>query len=69
MDKKILIYGVVVLAVIAVAVTIVVYRQKPVGLSTGTPAQLSEGKSSSAEIEKDIEAKGGRGRRFVEDAG
>lgn len=69
MNKKVLIYVVVALAVIVAGFAVVMYKQKAAGLATGTPAGMSQEKSSSAELESDIEAKGGRGRRYVEDAG
>lgn len=69
MNKKVLIYGILFLAVAAIAFAIAICRPKTVGLSTGTPSQLSQGKTSSAELEDNIEAKGVRGRRYIEDAG
>lgn len=69
MNKKVWIYVVLALVVIIAGFAVVMYKQKCAGLATGTPSQLSQGKTSSAELEDNIEAKGVRGRRYVEDAG
>lgn len=67
MNKKVLIYVVLALAVIIAGFAVVMYKQKAAGLATGTPAQLSQGKNM--EIEKNVKAKWGRSASFGEDAG